>query len=248
MRALDPVLGTVLFACFCAALGMAAAHAATVDIAGVKVPDTATVANSHLLLNGAGVRHKGPFKVYTAALYLDKKGSTRETVHTAPGAKRIVLTMLREIKAEELGNLFMRSMEQNTPKADLLKVLPALPRMGDIFVEQKKLMPGESITIDWIPGTGTVLSAKGKVLGQPFKEPEFFHAMLDIWLGKDPADCTMAGSRWLHDGWVTRWLGQVLQSSKSPTNIQPWQGLCESNSPAGCTTSPRVATGVKPST
>jgi hypothetical protein len=187
-RALDPLLGTVLVACFCAALGMAAAHASVVDVAGVKIPDVASVANSNLLLNGAGVRHKGPFKVYTAALYLGNKVSTREAVRAAPGAKRIVLTMLREIKAEEMGNLFMRSMEQNAPKADLLKVLPALPRMGDIFVEQKKMMAGESITIDWIPGTGTVLSAKGKVLGQAFKEPEFFHAMLDIWLGKDPAD------------------------------------------------------------
>jgi hypothetical protein len=26
------------------------------------------------------------------------------------------------------------------------------------------------------------------VLGQPFKEPEFFQALLDIWIGKDPAD------------------------------------------------------------
>jgi hypothetical protein len=187
-RALDPLLGTVLFACFCAAIGMAAAHASVVDVAGVKIPDVASVANSNLLLNGAGVRYRGPFKVYTAALYLDKKVSTREAVHAAPGTKRIVLTMLREIKAEEMGTLFMRSMEQNTPKADLLKVLPALPRMGDIFVEQRKMFPGDSITIDWIPGTGTVLSSRGKVLGAPFKEPEFFHAMLDIWLGKEPAD------------------------------------------------------------
>ena len=187
-RALDPLLGTVVFVCFCAALGMAAAHAGVVDVAGVKVPDEAIVANSNLLLNGAGVRYKGPFKVYTAALYLNRKVSTPEAAHAAPGAKRIVLTMLREIKAEELGSLFMRSMEQNTPKADLLKVLPVLPRMGEIFVEQRKMLSGDSITIDWIPGTSTVLSVRGKLQGQPFKEPEFFHAMLDIWLGKDPAD------------------------------------------------------------
>jgi Chalcone isomerase-like len=193
-RALDPIVGTVLFACFCACLGLAAAHASVVDVAGVKVPDAATVANSNLLLNGTGVRYRGPFKVYTAALYLDKKAFTREAVHAEPGTKRIVLTMLREIKAEEMGTLFMRSMEQNTPKADLLKVLPALPRMGDIFVEQRKMLPGESITIDWIPGTGTVLSSRGKTLGQPFKEPEFFHAMLDIWLGKEPADWMLKDS------------------------------------------------------
>ena len=187
-RTLDPLLGTVVFVCFCAALGMAAAHAGVVDVAGVKVPDEAIVANSNLLLNGAGVRYKGPFKVYTAALYLNRKVSTPEAAHAAPGAKRIVLTMLRDIKADELGSLFMRSMEQNTPKADLLKVLPVLPRMGEIFVEQRKMLSGDSITIDWIPGTGTVLSVRGKLQGQPFKEPEFFHAMLDIWLGKDPAD------------------------------------------------------------
>ena len=187
-RALDPLLGTVLFACFCAAIGMAAAHAGVIDVAGVKVPDEAIVANSNLLLNGAGVRYKGPFKVYTAALYLNRKVSTPEAAHAAPGAKRIVLTMLRDIKADELGSLFMRSMEQNTPKADLLKVLPVLPRMGEIFVEQRKMLSGDSITIDWIPGTGTVLNVRGKLQGQPFKEPEFFHAMLDIWLGKDPAD------------------------------------------------------------
>ena len=41
-------------------------------------------------------------------------------------------------------------------------------------------------------------------------------------------------------------LGQVLQSNKL-LKIQPWQDPCESNFPAGCTTSPRVATGAKPS-
>jgi hypothetical protein len=186
-RALDPILGTLLFFCFCACLGLAA-HASGVDVAGVKVPDAVSVANSNLLLNGAGVRYRGPFKVYAAALYLDKKVTTREAAHASPGSKRIVLTMLREIKSEEMGTLFMQSMEQNTPKADLLKVLPSLPRIGDMFVEQRKMFPGDTLTIDWIPGAGTVLSAKGKVLGAPFKEPEFFHAMLDIWLGKDPAD------------------------------------------------------------
>ena len=186
-RARDPILGTIVCACLLAGLGFAA-HAQTLDIAGVKVPESATVANSPLVLNGAGVRFKGPFKVYTAALYLNKKVSTPEAAHAAPGAKRMVITMLRDIKAEELGSLFMRSMEQNTPKSDLMKIMPALPRMGDIFADQKKMLAGDSIVIDWIPGTGTVLSAKGKVLGAPFKEPEFFQAMLDIWLGKSPAD------------------------------------------------------------
>jgi Chalcone isomerase-like len=33
-----------------------------------------------------------------------------------------------------------------------------------------------------------VLSVKGKVQGEPFKEPEFYTALLRIWLGPVPAD------------------------------------------------------------
>lgn len=42
--------------------------------------------------------------------------------------------------------------------------------------------------IDWVPGSGTVLTIKGKVEGEPFKEPEFFNALMRIWLSKNPAD------------------------------------------------------------
>ena len=49
-------------------------------------------------------------------------------------------------------------------------------------------LSGDAITIDWVPGTATVLTVKGEVQGEPFKEPEFFNALLGIWLGPHPAD------------------------------------------------------------
>jgi hypothetical protein len=33
-----------------------------------------------------------------------------------------------------------------------------------------------------------VLTIKGKVEGEPFLEPEFFNALMRIWLGNKPAD------------------------------------------------------------
>ena len=60
--------------------------------------------------------------------------------------------------------------------------------MGQIFSAQKKLLPGENFTIDWIPGSGTIVTVKGKAQGEPFKEIEFFNALLRIWLGPQPAD------------------------------------------------------------
>ena len=73
-------------------------------------------------------------------------------------------------------------------RAAFSKLVPGVVRMSQIFSEHKKLLPGEEFMIDWIPGTGTVLTVKGQVQGEPFKEPEFFNALLGIWLGPQPAD------------------------------------------------------------
>ena len=35
---------------------------------------------------------------------------------------------------------------------------------------------------------GSVITVKGVVQGEPFKEPEFFRALMMIWLGPVPAD------------------------------------------------------------
>ena len=63
--------------------------------------------------------------------------------------------------------------------------------MGQIFSDQKKMAAGENFTIDWIPGTGTIISVKGKQQGEPFKEPEFYAALMRIWLGPNPADAKL---------------------------------------------------------
>ena len=39
-----------------------------------------------------------------------------------------------------------------------------------------------------MPGTGAVVSVRGVPQGEPFKEAEFFNALLRIWLGPVPAD------------------------------------------------------------
>ena len=68
------------------------------------------------------------------------------------------------------------------------KLIPGLMRMSQIFSDQKTLAKGDVFTIDWIPGTGTVISVKGKPQGESFKEQEFFNALMRIWLGPNPAE------------------------------------------------------------
>lgn len=169
----------------------AQAGAATITLHGVKVPDSTTVAGTTLQLNGAGTRYKGPFKVYVGDLYTAKKVSSLEELVAAPGPKRLTMTFLREIEAGPFGKLLTRGVEDNISKSEMSKLVPGLIRMGEIFTVNKVLVPGDVITLDWIPGTGMVVTAKGKVQGEPFKEPEFYKAIMSIWFGSVPADYTL---------------------------------------------------------
>lgn len=161
---------------------------AQVTVHGVKYEESADLRGTRLVLNGAGTRYKGPFKVYTAALYTTRKSGTPEDVFATPGAKRMTVTMLRDIDASELGKLFVRGVEDNMDRAAMSKLIPGLMRMSQIFSEHKKLQAGDTFALEWVPGVGTIVMVRGVQQGEPFKEPEFFNALLRIWLGPTPAD------------------------------------------------------------
>ena len=93
------------------------ASAATTEVGGVKFESPIELAGTKLQLNGAGVRHKAVFQVYAAGLYLTQKANTPEEALAAPGPKRISITMLRSIDSAELGKLFTRGVEDNSPRA-----------------------------------------------------------------------------------------------------------------------------------
>jgi Chalcone isomerase-like len=149
---------------------------------GIELKGTA------LVHNGSGIRYKAVFKVYEASLYLTRKAGTPDEVMAAPGPKRLHIQMLREIDAGELGKLFTRGVEDNALKGEMSRLVPGLIRMGQVFSDQKKLKSGDTFSIDWIPGQGTLITVKGVQQGEPFKEPEFFAALMRIWLGNSPAD------------------------------------------------------------
>ena len=168
-----------------------AAQAQATEVGGVKYEASAQLGSAKLVLNGAGVRYKAIFKVYTAGLYMGTKVGTPEEVYAAPGPKRLHVVMLRDIDANELGKLFTRGMQDNAPREEFSKSIAGTLRMSDIFSAKKKLAAGESFYIDWVPGTGTTVVINGKAAGEPIKEPEFFTALMKIWLGKSPADAQL---------------------------------------------------------
>lgn len=166
----------------------APAQQGTVDVSGVKYAPTAQLGGTTLQLNGAGLRSRFFVKVYTAGLYIGGKAATPEAVLAATGPRRMHVVMLREIDANELGKLFTRGMQDNAPKGEFSKFIPGTLRLADIFSSYKRLKAGDVFFVDYVPGVGTTVVVNGKDAGDPIKEPEFFNALMRIWLGGKPAD------------------------------------------------------------
>jgi hypothetical protein len=164
------------------------AQGQTIEVSGIKYEQTLNLGGQTLQLNGAGTRYKAVFQVYTAGLYLAAKANTSEAVLSAGGPKRLHLVMLREVDGNELGRLFTKGIEQNASREEFSKAINGVLRVAEIFSSRKSLSAGEHFSIDFIPGTGSVVLLNGKPQGAPIKEPEFYAALLRIWLGKAPAD------------------------------------------------------------
>jgi Chalcone isomerase-like len=161
---------------------------AAVEVAGVKYPGTTAVGNANLQLNGAGIRYKAIFKVYAAGLYLGAKATTPEAVYAAPGIKRLHVVMLRDIDGNELGKLFTDGMQKNATREEFGKVIPGTLKLAEIFATKKRLVAGDTFFVDFLPGTGTVVSINGKPASDPIADPVFFTVLMKIWLGASPAD------------------------------------------------------------
>ncbi len=170
-------------------LAGAAVRADTVEVANVKYETSLDLSGQKLQLNGAGIRYKAFFKVYTAGLYLTTKASTTQEVLAAPGPKRIHIQMLREVDGNDLGRLFTKGMEDNAPRSEFVKSINGVLKLSEIFASRKSLTTGEHFSVDYVPGVGSSILLNGKsLLTEPIKEPEFFSALLRIWLGDKPAD------------------------------------------------------------
>jgi hypothetical protein len=165
--------------------------ATAADVKGVKIDDTAMVGGKELKLNGAGMRVKVIISIYAMGLYLTEKKTTPDEVQALAGPKRVALHMQREVNSEEFGQLFITSMNNNSTKEQKAMLVSQNTKFGEMFASLEKVVKGDIITLDWIPGVGTVSSHNGKKIGETLPGVEFYNAALRIWLGDKPADSSL---------------------------------------------------------
>ena len=172
-------------ACLCAGLAQAAL---AVEVGGVKLDETVQLASRELRLNGAGVRYKVIFKVYTIALYLPEKKTQLADILALPGPRRLEIVMLRDITSDELGNAFMQGLKRSSDPADRTRLLSQTMQLGAMFEMVPGLKKGDMLTVDWLPEEGTLCRLNGKQLGEKVPDLAFYNALLKIWIGAHPAD------------------------------------------------------------
>lgn len=161
------------------------------QVAGVDYPPQVTVAGRPLVLNGAGIRYRFVVQVYTAGLYLPAPAFTAEQALAMAGPKRLHIQMLRDIDGNTLGKLFTRGMEDNSTRGEFAKAIGGTLRLAEMFAAKKRLAAGEHFSVEWLPGRGTQVYVNGQPQGEPIQAPEFFTALMRIWLGPQPADAQL---------------------------------------------------------
>jgi hypothetical protein len=151
------------------------------EIGGVNVPDTATVENKTLKLNGGGVRTKAIFKVYVAALYLETPSKDAAAVASSDQVKRMQLTLLRGLDKSKITEAITEGFERNS-KAQMDALKARLDRFNAMIPDVEK---GDAIVMTYLPGKGTQVSAKGADKGT-IEGKDFADALFSVWLGANP--------------------------------------------------------------
>lgn len=181
MRAKAKITAAVL------ALSFAVTSYAAIDIDAIHYDDTAVVAGSELVLNGAGMRKKVFFKVYAAGLYLPAKASDGSEVFGQKGAARVRLGLLRDVSASSFVSALEEGLKDNTDEktrteiaSEIAALIEAMNKIGDV-------KEGDVVDFDF-SGTATSVSVNGKPVADNLGGRRLFDAVLGIWLGKNAID------------------------------------------------------------
>jgi hypothetical protein len=152
------------------------------ELAGVDMPDTATVASQSLQLNGMGLRKKFFIKVYVAGLYLPSKQTDGAAVLAADQSRRTVMHFVYGVDKGKICGAWDEALEANYPAAsDVVK-----KQMTELCGYMEDMAKGDSMSFNYDPESGTTVEVKGETKGTIAGKP-FADALWSAWIGEHPA-------------------------------------------------------------
>lgn len=189
MRQFKPLKNTL--AAVLLAFAAAGAWAQALEVEGVKLEATSQVGASTLQLNGAGVRTKVFFKVYVAGLYLPQKATSSAQLLAQKGARRVAITMLRDVDAQSFASALNDGLRDNHTEAQFAAMKPQIDALNANLKAVGEAKKGDVIHFEFLPDAGTQVTVNGKMKGSVIAGDDFFTAVLRIWLGEKPVDASL---------------------------------------------------------
>jgi hypothetical protein len=158
------------------------------EIDGTHIPDTVTIADSSLQLNGAGIRKKLFMDIYIGALYLPARTPDSSAILTDTGPASVLMHILyKELSKEKITNAWSEGMRANLTTEEMHSLQTTLDAFNTLFMTVHK---GDVIRIDFIPGKGTEVRINNEWRGI-VGDNTFFRALLKVWLGPEPVSSSL---------------------------------------------------------
>jgi hypothetical protein len=170
------------------ALCLCALNLKAAMISDVEVADQIRFAtdNAELSLNGAALRKKYMVvSVYIGGLYLEKPSHDPETIIKTNAHKRMMFhVLLKRVSARKVANALNEALVINITPEEANYLKPTIDRFLGLF-DDIRLHKGDEVTIDYIPGTGTLVHIPGRE-DAVLEGKAFYDALLKVWIGPQP--------------------------------------------------------------
>jgi long-chain acyl-CoA synthetase len=155
------------------------------EVSGVRLEDSTTVAGTPLVLNGAGLRTKLMLKIYVVGLYVPAKTTSVDAVIGSTQPRRARLVMKRDLGAATVWDAFDEGIQANSSPAELAAIAVELAEIEKLFMALGEVKEGDVIDIDFLPGGDIVVTYQQQPKGT-IQSANLQKALLKIWLGQHP--------------------------------------------------------------
>lgn len=164
------------------------APASALTVGGVDVPETYSVADTELKLNGAGTRSKFFIDLYVGSLYLPEAVSNGQSVIDADEPQAITLHIVSGmITSDRMTEATLEGFEASTDD-NLAPIQKEIDQFMGVFKDEIK--DGDVFDLVYEPGKGVEVFKNGK-MKDTIGDLAFKKALFGIWLSDDPAQSSL---------------------------------------------------------
>lgn len=146
------------------------------------MPDSIRVQDALLTLNGVAVYKKFGIQFVVAGLWLDHQERDAGKILDADLPRRSVTHFLRRVSSKRICKSWSQGLRENSPEAS-----PGVrEQFQTLYGWTRDFLPGEEITVTYLPGQGSTVDIGGVVMGSlPGKS--FADAFFACAIGPKPA-------------------------------------------------------------